>query len=76
MSVVGAAYSPDLMENLVDTVCDSINCDPVEFAINVTEDGKVSVTKPQDGRATTDTARDQSARRYFAPAVRKLSLQP
>ena len=57
--VVGAAYSPDLMENLVDTVCDSINCDPVEFAINVTEDGKVSVTKPQDGRATTDTAKDQ-----------------
>ena len=57
--VVGAAYSPDLMENLVDTVCDSINCDPVEFAINVTEDGKVSVTKPQDGRATTDVARDQ-----------------
>ena len=57
--VVDAAYSPDLMENLVDTVCDSINCDPVEFAINVTEDGKVSVTKPQDGRATTDTARDQ-----------------
>ena len=53
--VVDAAYSPDLMENLVDTVCDSINCDPVEFAINVTEDGKVSVTKPQDGRATTDT---------------------
>ena len=57
--VVDAAYSPDLMENLVDTVCDSINCDPVEFAINVTEDGKVSVTKPQDGRATTDTAKDQ-----------------
>ena len=57
--MVGAAYSPDLMENLVDTVCDSINCDPVEFAINVTEDGKVSVTKPQDGRATTDTAKDQ-----------------
>lgn len=57
--VVGAAYSPDLMENLVDTVCDSINCDPVEFAINVTEDGKVSVTKPQDGRVTTDTAKDQ-----------------
>jgi len=57
--VVDAAYSPDLMENLVDTVCDSIDCDPVEFAINVTEDGKVSVTKPQDGRATTDTAKDQ-----------------
>ena len=57
--VVDAAYSPDLMEDLVDTVCDSINCDPVEFAINVTEDGKVSVTKPQDGRATTDTAKDQ-----------------
>lgn len=57
--VVDAAYSPDLMENLVDTVCDSINCDPVEFAINVTEDGKVSVTKPQDGRTTTDTAKDQ-----------------
>ena len=57
--VVDAAYSPDLMENLVDTVCDSINCDPVEFAINVTEDGKVSVTKPQNGRATTDTAKDQ-----------------
>lgn len=57
--VVDAAYSPDLMENLVDTVCDSINCDLVEFAINVTEDGKVSVTKPQDGRATTDTAKDQ-----------------
>ncbi|MFQ6977057.1 MAG: hypothetical protein ACLRSD_08795 [Oscillibacter sp.] len=60
--VVDAAYSPDLMENLVDTVCGSISCDPVEFAINVTEDGKVSVTKPQDGRATTDTAKTRSWR--------------
>ena len=32
------------------TVRAAIDCDPVEFAINVTEDGQVSIRKPMDGR--------------------------
>ena len=58
-AAVGLYYSPDQLGSLVDTLCDDITCDPVEFAIHVTEDGKVSVTKPMDGRAATDTAKEQ-----------------
>ena len=54
-------YSPDRLDGLADALCDDITCDPVEFAIHVTEDGKVSVTKPMDGRAATDTAKEQLA---------------
>ena len=32
------------------TVRAAIDCDPVEFAINVTENGQVSIRKPMDGR--------------------------
>ena len=58
-TTVGLYYSPNQLGSLVDTLCDDITCDPVEFAIHVTEDGKVSVTKPMDGRAATDTAKEQ-----------------
>ena len=60
-AAVGLYYSPDRLGTLADTLCDDITCDPVEFAIHVTEDGKVSVTKPMDGRAATDTAKEQLA---------------
>ena len=60
-AAVGLYYSPDRLDGLADTLCDDITCDPVEFAIHVTEDGKVSVTKPMDGRAATDTAKEQLA---------------
>ncbi len=60
-AAVGLYYSPDRLDGLADTLCDDITCDPVEFAIHVTEDGRVSVTKPRDGRAATDTAREQLA---------------
>ena len=60
-AAVGLYYSPDRLDGLADALCDDITCDPVEFAIHVTEDGKVSVTKPMDGRAATDTAKEQLA---------------
>lgn len=58
-ATVSMAYSSGQLDGLASRVCGEIDCAPVEFAINVTEDGKVSVTKPMDGRATTDTAKDQ-----------------
>ena len=60
-AAVGLYYSPDRLDGLADALCEDITCDPVEFAIHVTEDGKVSVTKPMDGRAATDTAKEQLA---------------
>ena len=58
-ATVGMYYSPEQLGGLIDTLCADITCAPVEFAIHVTEDGRVSVTKPRDGRAAADTARDQ-----------------
>lgn len=39
----------------------ALECEPVEFSISVTEDGRVSVTKPKDGRHVTDRDRADSA---------------
>ena len=58
-ATVGLYYSPEQLGGLIDTLCADITCAPVEFAIHVTEDGRVSVTKQRDGRAAADTARDQ-----------------
>ena len=58
-ATVGMYYSPEQLGGLIDTLCADITCAPVEFAIHVTEDGRVSVTKPRDGRAAADTAREQ-----------------
>ena len=58
-ATVGMYYSPEQIGGLIDTLCADITCAPVEFAIHVTEDGRVSVTKPRDGRAAADTAREQ-----------------
>ena len=58
-ATVGMYYSPEQLGGLIDTLCADITCAPVEFAIHVTEDGRVSVTKQRDGRAAADTARDQ-----------------
>ena len=58
-ATVSMVYSSEQLDGLASRVCSEIECAPVEFAINVTEDGKVSVTKPMDGRAATDTAKDQ-----------------
>ena len=58
-ATVGMYYSPEQLGGLIDTLCADITCEPVEFAIHVTEDGRVSVTKPRDGRAAADTAREQ-----------------
>ena len=48
----------DSLRELAQTVYDSINCDPVEFSAEVTEDGTVSVTKPMDGRKVADVYAD------------------
>ena len=58
-ATVGMYYSPEQLGGLIDALCADITCEPVEFAIHVTEDGRVSVTKPRDGRAAADTAREQ-----------------
>ena len=58
-ATVGLYYSPEQLGGLIDTLCADITCAPVEFALHVTEDGRVSVTKPRDGRAAADTAREQ-----------------
>ncbi len=50
------AFGPSARE-----VCAALECAPVEFAISVTENGKVSVTKPMDGRHVADTNRAENA---------------
>ncbi len=48
----------------------TVNCEPVEFSISVTEDGRVSATKPMDGRAVADDKEymlaDLLRRAYFS----------
>ncbi len=48
-------------EAMAREVCAALECAPVEFAISVTENGKVSVTKPMDGRHVADTNRAENA---------------
>ena len=43
-----------VFEALGREVFGELSCDPVEFSAEVTEDGRVSVTRPMDGRAAVD----------------------
>lgn len=82
LSVGTTAEVDDALYALTRVVCDSIPADPVEFSAEVTQDGRVNVTKPMDGRRLIGEEPDETIEAMLRSAyfgggeITQITLEP